>query len=65
MLASLREHEGTELAFGTIEETDGASDPIPAGSVQGRDLLNAAKDGYVYRAGNGQVTLLKRERTWC
>ena len=26
-----------------------ASDPIPAGHVQGRDLLGAAKDGYVYR----------------
>ena len=25
--------------------------PIPKGSVQGRDLLNAARDGYVYRAG--------------
>ena len=55
--------DGTELAFGTNEETDGASDPIPEGSVQGRDLLNAAHDGYVYRAkGNGQMTLLKREK---
>ena len=49
ILASLRAHEGTELAFGTVEETDGASDPVPDGSIQGRDLLNAAKDGYVYR----------------
>ncbi len=63
ILASLREHDGTELAFGTVEEADGASDPIPKGSVQGRDLLNAGKDGYVYRAkGKGQVTLLKREK---
>ena len=30
---------------------------------QGRDLLNAARDGYVYRAkGKGQVTLLKRDK---
>jgi hypothetical protein len=63
LLRTLREHDGTELAFGTVEETDGASDPIPSGSIQGRDLLNAAKDGYVYRArGKGQVTLLKREK---
>jgi hypothetical protein len=63
LLASLRERDATELAFGTNEETDGSSDPIPKGSVQGRDLLNAAKDGYVYRAkGEGQLTLLKREK---
>ena len=43
LLASLRERDGTELAFGTNEETDGASDPIPKSSVQGRDLLNAAQ----------------------
>ena len=49
--------------FGTNEETDGASDPIAKGSVLGRDLLEAAKDGYVYRTrGAGQVTLLKRQK---
>lgn len=63
LLETLREHEGTELAFGTIEETDGASDPIPKGSIQGRDLLSAAHDGYVYRAkDDGQVVLLKRDK---
>jgi hypothetical protein len=63
LLTSLRERDGTELAFGTNEERNGASDPIPEGSVQARDLLNAAKDGYVYRAdGKGQVTLVKREK---
>jgi hypothetical protein len=63
LLQTLRERDGTELAFSTIEETDGASDPIPTSSVQGRDLLAAAKDGYVYRAkGDGQVTLLKRDK---
>jgi hypothetical protein len=63
LLASLRQRDGTELAFGTNEESNGASDPIPEGSVQGRDLVSAAKDGYVYRAkGNGRVTLLKREK---
>ena len=62
MLASLRARDATELAFGTDEETEGSSDPIPSGSVQGRDLLNAARDGYVYRTqGEGRVTLVKRE----
>ena len=49
LLASLRDRDATELAFGTNEESDDSSDPIPRGSVQGRDLLNAAQDGYVYR----------------
>jgi hypothetical protein len=63
LLASLRAQDGTELAFGTDEETEASSDPIPKGSVQGRDLLNASKDGYVYRTrGEGQMTVLKRER---
>jgi hypothetical protein len=63
LLNSLRQRDGTELGFGTNEESDGASDPIPDSTVQGRDLLNAAKDGYVYRAkGQGKLTLLKREK---
>jgi hypothetical protein len=63
MLQELRERDAVELAFGTTEEDDAASDPIPESQVQGRDLLNAAKDGFVYRAkGEGAVTLVKRER---
>jgi hypothetical protein len=63
LLASLRARDATELAFGTDEETEVSSDPIPRSSIQGRDLLNAARDGYVYRTrGEGQVTLLKREK---
>jgi hypothetical protein len=63
LLAALRARDATELAFGTTEETEGASDPIAKGLIQGRDLLDAAKDGYVYRTqGAGQVTLLKREK---
>jgi hypothetical protein len=63
LLASLRSRDGTELGFGTNEETDGASNPIPEESVEGRDLLAAAKEGYVFRAkGKGQVTLLKRDK---
>src|SRR5262249_42830084 len=63
LLSELRARDATELVFGTGEDTEGASEPIPKGLVQGRDLLNAAKDGYVYRPqGEGQVTLLKREK---
>jgi hypothetical protein len=63
MLADLRARDGTELAFEMDDETENASDPIPRQAVQGRDVLNAAKDGYVYRArGPDQMTLLKREK---
>jgi hypothetical protein len=63
LLASLRAREATELGVETNEETEGSSDPVPRGSVQGHDLLDAARDGYVYRArGEGQMTLLKREK---
>jgi hypothetical protein len=63
ILESLRQRDGTELAVEMDEEASGASDPIAKSSVQGRDLVSALKDGYVYRArGDGQVTLLKRER---
>jgi hypothetical protein len=62
-LAALRVRDGLELSVATTEDADGASDPIPTGLVQGRDLLNAAKDGYVYRTrGEGRMTLVKRER---
>ena len=63
LIADLYERDAIELSIGTTEETEGASEPIPPSQLQGRDLLNAAKDGYVYRAqGQGRVALLKRER---
>jgi hypothetical protein len=63
LLASLRDRDATELAFGTIDDAEDASDPIPVSSIQGRDLLNAVKDGYVYRTqGQGQMTVKKREK---
>jgi hypothetical protein len=63
LFESLRQRDGTELGIETDEEADAASDPIAKSAVQGRDLVSAFKDGYVYRArGDGQVTLLKRER---
>jgi hypothetical protein len=63
LLASLRARDATELELGTSEETDDSSDPIPSGAVQGRDVLSASRDGYVYRTQrDGKVTLLKREK---
>ncbi len=63
LLESLRQRDGTELAIEMEEESNASSDPIAKSSVQGRDLVNALKDGYVYRARDeGQMTLLKRER---
>ncbi|QEH33811.1 hypothetical protein OJF2_23410 [Aquisphaera giovannonii] len=63
LLASLIERDAAELLIGTTEEDEDSSEPVPAGSIRGSDLLNAAKDGYVFRArGGDRVTLVKRER---
>jgi hypothetical protein len=63
ILASLRDRDATELAFGTADESDDSSDPMSRSTVKGRDLLEAARDGYVYRADPKQeVKLLKREK---
>jgi hypothetical protein len=63
ILASLRDREATELAIGSNEQSDAASDPISADSVGGRDLIDAARDGYVFRTqGADRMTLLKRDK---
>jgi hypothetical protein len=63
LLASLRLRDATELAFGTVDEPESSSDPIPADAVEGHDLLDAARDGYVYRTKReGKSTLVKRQR---
>jgi hypothetical protein len=64
LIAALRERGGVELSIGTSEEADESSDPIPTEQVDGSDILNAAKDGYIYRGqGTGQMALRKRERS--
>jgi hypothetical protein len=64
LMASLREREATELVLGTDEKSDDSSDPMPKGAIEGRDLLNAVRDGYVYRTQrDGQVTVRKREKS--
>ena len=63
LLSSLVDRQAVELAIATEDDAEGSSDPLPRSRVQARDLLNAYKDGYVYRTrGEGQVTLLKREK---
>ncbi len=63
LMASLRDRDATELAFGTGDESDDSSDPMARSTVKARDLLEAARDGYVYRADpKEEVKLLKREK---
>jgi hypothetical protein len=63
ILASLRDRDATELAFGTGDESEDSSDPMSKSTVKARDLLEAARDGYVYRAHpEAEVKLLKREK---
>jgi hypothetical protein len=63
LLAALQDEGALELAYATTEEADQSSDPIPIAQVEGRDLISAAKDGYVFRArGEGKLTALKREK---
>ncbi len=63
LLAEIDDRGGVEIGFSTNEETTNASDPISQLNVDGKDLLAAAKDGYVYRdKGQGRITLNKRER---
>ena len=49
-----------KLVVGIHEETDGYSDPIPQAAIQGRDVLDASKDGHLYKAGpDGKMRLMK------
>jgi hypothetical protein len=62
-VADLLQRDAIELSVGTTEELDESSDPIAANTVNGRDVLQAAKDGYVFRAsGEGRMGLRKREK---
>lgn len=63
ILAALRDREATELAIGTNEEREETSDPIPSNSVGGRDVIDAAKEGYVFRSdAAGRSRLLRRQK---
>lgn len=63
LLEQLQERDAVELSFSTSDEPQNASDPIPTSRVYGRDILDAAKDGYVFRAkGDSESLLQKREK---
>ncbi|MDR3637694.1 MAG: hypothetical protein P4L84_28060 [Isosphaeraceae bacterium] len=63
LLNTLQDRGAVELALQTTEDAGVSSDPIPEALVQGRDVLSAAKDGYVYRAKTGgRMALLKQEK---
>ena len=61
MLATLFERGALELTMGATEEAESPA-AIPAAQVRGDDLLNAAKEGYVFRAEeNDRVSLRKKQ----
>jgi hypothetical protein len=63
LLKDIDDRGGAEIGFSTNEDTSIASDPIDKIQVEGKDLLAAARDGYVYRdKTEGTMTLYKRER---
>lgn len=63
LLADLHQRGGVELMLGSQLDEANASDPITATGLGGDDLLNAAKEGFVYRQkGGGQFALLKRDK---
>jgi len=64
LMAELRERAATEIQVGYEEDADDASDSIPSASLVGKDLIEAAKEGYVFRRRGGErVVLLKREKS--
>ncbi len=63
LLSNMRKQQATELVIGVHEESDDSSDPISPAGVQGRDVLEAAKEGRLFRANDdGKMRLVKRER---
>lgn len=61
LLAALYERGALELTAGTSEDPSSYGS-IPAQRLQGRDLVNAAKEGFVFRVvENDQVALRKKE----
>ena len=63
LLEQIDNQGGAEIGFATTEDSKNASAPIPGSSVGGTDLLNAAKDNYVFRDEvGGRMTLIKRDK---
>ena len=49
-----------QIAFGYVSEDAELSDPIPAASIQGQDLVLAAKEGYAFRQAEGREGFVLR-----
>lgn len=63
ILSSLRDREATELEIDTTDDPTPASDPIPRSGVGGKDALEAARAGFVFRnSGDDRLVLHRRER---
>ncbi len=63
LLSRLQDREAVELSVAITDETENSSDPVPSYEVGGRDLIDAAKEGYAFRAkGKDKSMLVKRER---
>jgi hypothetical protein len=63
LLAEIDAQGGAEIGFTTTESPETSSDPIPASLLEGRDIVAAAKDGFVFRTQkDGRVVLRKREK---
>lgn len=62
-LASMLQNDMLELSTGTTEDAEEASDPVPIAAVDGKAMVEAAKEGYVFRtSGEGHMALRKREK---
>jgi hypothetical protein len=63
LLAEIDARGGAEIGFTTTESPESSSDPISARLLEGRDIVAAAKDGFVFRTqDDGRVVLRKREK---
>ena len=64
LLSSLEQRGAIELTVRKLEEADDASDPIPVEHVRGGDLVNAAKENFVFRKDdNDRMTVRKQQKT--
>src|SRR5262249_38154157 len=63
ILESLRERDATELAIGTTAERTERSARVYPDPLGGRDVIEAAKEGYVFRSdAGGRSRLLRRQK---
>ncbi|WP_435008991.1 hypothetical protein P12x_000237 [Tundrisphaera lichenicola] len=61
LFVGLQERGAAELAIATFDGE--AHDPLPTDRVTGRDMIEAAKEGYTFQNLGGQSSLRKREKS--